>query len=117
MGKVRVERPARITEKRKLFQEKTKERMAVATTPGLTSGRAMRQNALRYEQPSINAASSRSAGAASKKKNITHLMMGGAPREGGGSNAPWGGPPPDRRKKKYQRIRKAMSGRQRATRA
>jgi hypothetical protein len=45
MGKVRVERPARITEKRKLFQEKTKDRMAVAITPGLTSGSAMRQKA------------------------------------------------------------------------
>jgi len=32
----------------KLFQENTKDRMAVATTPGLTSGRAMRQKAPKY---------------------------------------------------------------------
>src|SRR3990172_10267177 len=43
MGRVRVCRPARITEKRKLFHEKTKARIPVATTPGLTSGSATRQ--------------------------------------------------------------------------
>src|SRR5574341_452817 len=42
MGRVRVFRPARITENRKLFQEKMKLRMAVATIPGLTRGTATR---------------------------------------------------------------------------
>src|ERR1700746_846291 len=76
MGRVRVCRPARMTEKRKLFQEKTKARIAVAITPGLARGRAIRQNAARYEQPSMRAASSRSAGTSSKKPIITQMMMG-----------------------------------------
>jgi hypothetical protein len=38
MGKVRVFRPARITENRKLFQEKMKLKMDVATIPGFDQG-------------------------------------------------------------------------------
>src|SRR2546426_9813563 len=76
MGKVRVERPARITEKRKLFHEKTKDRMAVATTPGLKRGRAMRQKTPRYEQPSMRAAASSSAGSISQEATITQSRIG-----------------------------------------
>ena len=76
MGSVRVSRPARITEKRKLFQENTNERIAVAITPGRTSGSAIRTNTPRYEQPSISAASSSSEGTSSKNEIITQMMMG-----------------------------------------
>src|SRR6267378_1551031 len=76
MGSVRVSRPARMTEKRKLFQENTNERIAVATMPGLTSGSAMRQKTPKYEQPSISAASSRSAGTSSKNEIMTQMMIG-----------------------------------------
>src|SRR5439155_20316645 len=41
IGSVRVDRPARITEKRKLFHENTNDRIAVATTPGFTSSSAL----------------------------------------------------------------------------
>src|SRR5213594_3600539 len=76
MGKVRVVRPARITEKRKLFQENTNDRIAVATTPGLTSGSAIRQKTPRCEQPSIRPASSRSGGTSSKNEIMTQMMDG-----------------------------------------
>ena len=76
MGSVRVCRPARITENRKLFHENTKDRIAVATTPGFTSGSAMRQKTPRGEQPSMSAASSRSAGTSSKNEIITQMMIG-----------------------------------------
>src|SRR5215470_2269810 len=105
MGKVRVERPARITEKRKLFQENTKERMAVATTPGLTRGRAMRQKAAKYEQPSISAASSRSAGTSSKKEIMTQMMMGRPTMRCVRISAPKVSTIRRRRKKMYQGIR------------
>src|SRR2546425_10611820 len=105
MGKVRVERPARITEKRKLFHEKTKDRMAVATTPGLTSGRAMRQKTPRYEQPSMRAASSSSAGTSSKKEIITQMMMGRLTMRGVRMSAPEGSTIRRGRKKMEQGIR------------
>src|SRR5439155_10565291 len=71
IGRVRVERPARITEKRKLFHENTNDRTPVATTPGLTSGSAIRQKTPKCEQPSISPASSRSAGTSSKNEIMT----------------------------------------------
>ena len=67
-----------ISEKRKLFQEKMKARMPVATMPGLARGIAMRRKAAQCVHPSIRADSMRSPGTSSKKPIITQSTRGSA---------------------------------------
>src|SRR4029450_11276970 len=105
MGRVRVERPARITEKRKLFQENTNDRMAVATTPGLTSGSAIRQNTPKCEQPSISPASSRSGGTSSKNEIMTQMIIGSPTIRWVRISAPYVSTIRRLRKKMYQGLR------------
>src|SRR5262249_37655581 len=75
-GTVRVVGPARISAKRKLFQEKMNDSTAVATTPLRAMGSATYRNDSGREQPSISAASSISCGMSSKNPIISHTASG-----------------------------------------
>ena len=75
-GSVRVELPAMISEKMKLFQDAMMPRMPVATMPGRASGSATRRKTPVSRQPSISAASSSSRGTSSKKPTSTQITSG-----------------------------------------
>src|SRR5216117_3217163 len=72
-GAVVASMRVRIRAKKKSFQEKRKQKIAVAASPGAASGRLIRKKACQTPAPSICAASSSDRGVALKKLRIIQM--------------------------------------------
>ncbi|MPN55884.1 hypothetical protein SDC9_203568 [bioreactor metagenome] len=109
-GRVLVFLPLRMMPNMKLFQEKTKERMAEVTMPGPEMGRMIFRKLLKRVLPSTAADSSSSLGRDSKNGTMIQMMKGRATTMWARMRPKWVSTMPMKVKMTNQGTRKVIAG-------